>query len=200
MVAGISLFAHDYSSGLPAEVRTNLSFSSRASTLRPSTAYVLLTIADLQPGETILDFVCGIGTIPIHAKFMNPMCFSLGAEIDSDAVRQAAENARSTSVEVVQWDSRRIPLRDGCIDVIVADMPFGIRCGSHRSNARLYPMVLRETSRILRCGGRAVFLVMAKKLFLGSIASRRALEIQKSFDTVVGGLPVAIYVVQKCRE
>ena len=29
----------------------------------------------------------------------------------------------------VRWDARLLPLRAGCVDRVVSDLPFGVRCG-----------------------------------------------------------------------
>ena len=52
--------------------------------------------------------------------------------------------------DVVQWDAMNLPLRSGCIDSLVADLPFGKRCGTHAKNIHLYPAVLAEAGQVLR--------------------------------------------------
>lgn len=56
---------------------------------------------------------------------------------------------------VLRCNAMRIPVRGGTVECIVSDMPFGVRCGSHRANARLYPRFLRECHRLLRSAGKA---------------------------------------------
>lgn len=57
-----------------------------------------------------------------------------------------------------QCDAGRLPLRAGCVDVAVIDMPFGMRCGGKARMQKLFPRVLAELARVLRPGGRAVLL------------------------------------------
>jgi hypothetical protein len=54
---------------------------------------------------------------------------------------------------VFQWNASRIPLQNGSVDCIVSDLPFGRRCGNHRSNSKLYPSLLSEFARVLRAAG-----------------------------------------------
>lgn len=33
------------------------------------------------------------------------------------------------SCDVLHWDATHLPLRTGCVDRVICDMPFGVRCG-----------------------------------------------------------------------
>jgi hypothetical protein len=57
------------------------------------------------------------------------------------------------------------PMREGSVDVIICDLPFGKRCSDAKANQKLYPMALQEFSRLLRRGtGRCVLLTSARAL------------------------------------
>ena len=59
--------------------------------------------------------------------------------------------ARPVLIDVVQWDSTRLPLRAGVVDRLVTDLPFGKRSGSRSdNNDRLYPALFAECARVLR--------------------------------------------------
>eukprot|EP01065_Artemidia_motanka_P017937 TRINITY_DN21327_c0_g1_i1.p1 TRINITY_DN21327_c0_g1~~TRINITY_DN21327_c0_g1_i1.p1 ORF type:complete len:533 (+),score=103.18 TRINITY_DN21327_c0_g1_i1:55-1653(+) len=70
---------------------------------------------------------------------------------------------------VCRWDATMLPLRAGSVDAVVSDLPFGNRCGtSHAPGAKkakksdLYGGAIRESQRVLRAGGRFVFLVLQR--------------------------------------
>lgn len=44
---------------------------------------------------------------------------------------------------------------------VLTDLPFGKQFGTVQGNERLYPRVLAELARVVRCGGRAVLLTSA---------------------------------------
>ncbi|KDO30722.1 hypothetical protein SPRG_19668 [Saprolegnia parasitica CBS 223.65] len=142
------------------------------STLRPSTAYMLLQLARIEAGDIVLDAMCGVGTIPASATYLAAPVFALGGDVEEDAVEKAGRNVAARPATICQWDSQRLPLRDGCVDKIVIDMPFGVRCGSHQKNSKLYPRCMAELCRVLRDHGRIVLLVMSKKLIKGCLGNK----------------------------
>jgi tRNA G10 N-methylase Trm11 len=143
MFAGIALadptrFA--FKNRLANEDRSHLSDIKYISTLRPSTAYMMFQLAQQELGDIFLDSMCGVGTIPACcSEFSQNRIFSLGGEIDEGAVKKAGVNAslKARHVGICQWDSTMLPLRPKSIDKIVIDMPFGVRCGSHRNNSKV---------------------------------------------------------------
>lgn len=57
-------------------------------------------------------------------------------------------------VEIVQWDAGIIPLKRESVDVVICDMPFGMKHGNYRKNRRLYPVFFGEVLRILSRSGK----------------------------------------------
>jgi 23S rRNA G2445 N2-methylase RlmL len=39
------------------------------------------------------------------------------------------------------WNATALPLRRSTVDVVVCDMPFGMRCGNPKKNNNMYPRV-----------------------------------------------------------
>lgn len=70
LVLGVSLSANPRGfarSSLPAEPRPLLPHSQISARLRCSTAALMLQLAALQPGDVLLDPMCGVGTLPLEA-------------------------------------------------------------------------------------------------------------------------------------
>lgn len=61
---------------------------------------------------------------------------------------------KTLGIDQFEGDATDLPLRDKSIDIIIADMPFGRRHGSHMTNQKLYPRMIRESARVLRIGGQ----------------------------------------------
>ncbi|CAM9412217.1 unnamed protein product, partial [Phaeothamnion confervicola] len=174
VVAGLSLAAAGGSGGgagrtssqngrLPSERHAPFMPSpQRVAVLRPSTAHLMLRLAWASPRQFIVDDMAGVATIP-NLSSLAAFAASAAPGSDLDAAANAAGTAarrRLGVAEACRWDARCLPLRDAVADAFVVDFPFGMSCGSTRSNQRLYPLALREMARVLRSGGRAVLLCL----------------------------------------
>ncbi|CAM9093497.1 unnamed protein product [Ectocarpus fasciculatus] len=167
---------------IPKEDKGFIETGKRMSSLRPSTAYLMLRMAEPVVGDVIVDCMCGVGTIPFLGAGWFPGVYLVGGEVDDSAIEHVRRNAQSlrrspagragAAGSACAWDAQALPLRDGSVDAMVVDMPFGQSCGTPRQNARLYPLVMAEIARVLRPSGRAVLLVTQPHL-LGVPGLRR---------------------------
>lgn len=143
--------------------------------LKPSVARALLAEARVTAGDIVVD-PCGGGmTIPLEAADVQAgpcqyACVGIGGDVDADPLVCAMANAEAAgrhapAVGVLRWDGGALPLRSGIADAVVSDLPFGKRCGKPGQRGGLYSRVAREAARLLRPGGRAVFLCCGKKSF-----------------------------------
>ncbi|KAI9921261.1 hypothetical protein PsorP6_000470 [Peronosclerospora sorghi] len=143
MVAGIALGDSretQFRNQLAKERRHALIDAHYISTLRPSTAYLMLQLAQHEYGDIVLDSMCGIGTLPIcAADCTNDGVYALGGEVDEEPATKAGRNAlsRARLVDITRWNSATLPLRKQSIDRILIDLPFGVRCGTQRQNNKV---------------------------------------------------------------
>lgn len=133
--------------------------------LRPTIAAAMVRLAEIKSKHTILDPMCGAGTIlaEVHAAAQlagtRPECV-WGGDLEMAALRAASTNTRNLGrVLLVRWDARRLPLPDHCIDRILSNPPFGKQLSRPEEIGPLYQQALRECDRVLRPRGRAVLLV-----------------------------------------
>ena len=100
--------------------------------------------------------------------------------------------------DVMSWDACRLPLRDGLLDVLVCDLPFGKRIGYKGRNFMLYPAVLKEMGRVCKYKGKAVLLTQHKSAMNKALNSlNRVWQKQGTFFMNMGGLNAGIYVLKK---
>ncbi len=137
----------------------------RPASLRPSVAAAMVRLADLRPGMTVLDPMCGVGTILAETlergrlASIKPLSLA-GGDLDLAAVRAASPNLRSLGhVYLHQWDARALPLPDSSIDRVLSNPPFGKQLGTPETIGPLYRQALREYDRVLKPKGKAVLLV-----------------------------------------
>ncbi|RHY85351.1 hypothetical protein DYB35_006372 [Aphanomyces astaci] len=198
-VVALVMHSHtiNYRGGRLAPEARHLSSLQYISTLRPSTAYLMLQLAKCQPGDVVLDCMCGVGTLPACAVRWGRHVFGLGGDVTRDAVDQASANCTGQNASICQWSAENLPLRAACVDRILVDMPFGIRCGNSVNNSKLYPKAIAEMARVLRLHGIAVLLVMSKKLLIHSVRNTPSLVVVDALQVNIGGLGVGVFVLQK---
>lgn len=136
----------------------------RPGSLKPTVAAAMLRLADVQPGERLLDPCCGSGTIVIEAALLGAA--AQGGDIDAEAVEAALANAAAAGVDVpiTQRDARALPLPDRNIDCVVSNLPWGRQIAVDDALARLYAEFCAEIERVNAPGGRVVVLTSAPKL------------------------------------
>jgi tRNA (guanine6-N2)-methyltransferase len=146
-----------------------------------------------------LDPMCGAGTTLIERALSGRYRCLLGGDIDSRAVGAALENIgpRHRPVCVRQWDAAALPLADGSVDKVVANLPFGEQVGSHAHNVRLYPLLLREMARVLRPHGRIVLLTAERQLIQDALAATQKLNLHERHNILLLGMPSTIYVINR---
>jgi arsenite methyltransferase len=107
-------------------------------------------VADLQPGETVLDLGSGAGAdVLISARRVGPTGRAIGLDMTDEMLQLARSNAQRAGVGNVEFHKgyiEEIPLPDGSVDVVISN------CVLNLSGDK--PRVLREAARVLRPGGR----------------------------------------------
>jgi 23S rRNA G2445 N2-methylase RlmL len=134
--------------------------------LRPTVAGAMVRLAGIGPGMTMLDPMCGAGTIlaetiEVAKRRRGARVEVIGGDLDPNAVFVASQNLENVGPAVLaRWDSRRLPLATHSVDRIVSNPPFGKQLASPDEIAPLYAAAAAEWDRVLKPGGRGVFLVM----------------------------------------
>jgi SAM-dependent methyltransferase len=109
-----------------------------------------LSVAELRPGETVLDLGSGGGLdVLLSARRVAPDGVAYGLDGSSDMLtlaRMNADHAQITNARFLQGHIENIPLPDDHIDVVISN------CVINLSGDK--PRVLAEAFRVLRPGGR----------------------------------------------
>lgn len=160
--------------------------------------------------RVVCDMMCGSGTIPLEAAAVagDAPCCVLGGEVASAYAASTLANLRACGragavarrVSVLNWDARALPLRSGVVDAVVCDMPYGLRCGNARKNARMYGAILAEVARVLAPGARAWLLTTETKLVRRCLADVPQLQHTGSYCVDNSGLPVELFCLTKPAE
>lgn len=133
--------------------------------LRPTMAAAMVRLAGAAPGDMVLDPMCGAGTILGEQIELSKLRRAgrvevLGGDLDKNALRAAAANLKRVGPALLaNWDTVRLPLAVECVDRIICNPPFGKQLASPDEIGPLYRSLVRESNRVLKKSGKAVFLV-----------------------------------------
>jgi arsenite methyltransferase len=170
-------------------------------------------LAQLEPGETVLDLGSGGGIdVLLSAKRVGPAGKAYGLDMTDEMLALANENKRKagvTNVEFLKGEIEHIPLPDNSVDVIISNCVINLSADKDR--------VLREALRVLKPGGRfAVSDVVTRGemlpeirqnvlLWVGCVAGAleeneyRAKLAAAGFEKI-GIEPTRIYRIEDARE
>jgi arsenite methyltransferase len=107
-------------------------------------------VADLRPGETVLDLGSGAGAdVLISARRVAPDGRAFGLDMTPEMLELARSNAAEAgvdNVEFLQGYLEEIPLPDASVDVVISNCVINLAADK--------TVVLQEAARVLRPGGR----------------------------------------------
>jgi len=126
----------------------------------PLEARAIANLAGARPGETVLDPMCGTGGILVEAGLVGGRVVGFDAQRKmvrgarenlARYLEESAETSGSTAVgfDVGLADAARLPLRDGAVDAVVVDVPYGRQSKVASPDVdSLVAAVLAETRRV----------------------------------------------------
>jgi arsenite methyltransferase len=107
-------------------------------------------LAELKPGETVLDLGSGGGIdVLLSARRVGPAGKAYGLDMTDEMLALANENKRKAGAENVEFlrgEIESIPLPDNSVDVVISNCVINLSANKDR--------VLKEAFRVLRPGGR----------------------------------------------
>jgi arsenite methyltransferase len=107
-------------------------------------------VADLHPGEAVLDLGSGGGIdVLLSAKRVGPNGIAYGLDMTDEMLKLASKNSEAAGVTNVRWLKgflEDIPLPDESVDVVISNCVINLSPDKAR--------VLNEVSRVLKPGGR----------------------------------------------
>lgn len=169
--------------------------------INPSLAYVMCMIANLKDNDIVYDPFCGSGVLPISAlKYFN-IKRAICSDISGSAVEKCKSNFNTANIEenrymIFRSDIKDVYLNKRNIDLIISNLPFGIRVGNHNDNISSYIGLESVAQRVLRSKGRLILLTQEKKL-LRDVFKKDKWSIKSVLRVNEGGLKPEVFMIEK---
>jgi arsenite methyltransferase len=146
-------------------------------------------LAELKPGETVLDLGSGGGIdVLLSARRVGPTGKAFGLDMTDEMLALARDNqlkAGVDNVEFLKGEIENIPLPDNSVDVVISNCVINLSGDKDR--------VLREAFRVLKPGGRfAVSDVVTR----GEVPARIRQDILLWVGCIAGALDDADYAAK----
>ncbi|MEM2341054.1 MAG: THUMP domain-containing protein [Candidatus Bathyarchaeia archaeon] len=172
------------------------------SALNPIIAYAMLRLAEVKPGDKVLDPFCGGGTIIIEAAQVWGNLDLLGIDISPKSVEGAWKNAEAAGVKdrvkFMVGDSRRLNkvlAVDWKVNKVVSNLPFGIRSGRLEVIPKIYEDFLRTLKSFLEEDSRVCLLTIHKRI-LEDLCGELGYTLIDSRQILYGGLQAWIILLK----
>jgi 23S rRNA G2445 N2-methylase RlmL len=172
---------------------------SISASMKPALAACLARyIAPYVDRPRVLDPFCGSGTLLFSCEEAFPCASLLGVDISQNAVQVAKENAAAgkSRARFVQKDVRRFEPREPA-DLVIANLPFGNRVGTHDDNRALYAAFLDKLPQLLAPGGVALLYTMEYRLLSSCLKRQGAPLLAETRRTEAGGLMPWVFLLQQ---
>jgi len=170
--------------------------------LKPSLAYVMLRLSGARDGESIVDPMCGGGTIAVEAALLYESSPITCIDINPRFLKGTLVNVIAARVEgrvrLVHGDARRLTRYTGVesVDRIVTNPPYGIRMGELGEVRETMEEFIVEAYRALKRGG-TLTLITPDWGYVVEKALREGLELRHTRVVRHGDLQAGIVVLGK---
>lgn len=173
----------------------------REGSLPPTVAAAMAFLGKPGRRDTVLDPVCGSGTLLAEAHAYAPAATLHGIDTDQKAIKTARHNlAGIEEATLVQGDAQATDLADSSVSLVLGNLPFGKQYGDAAENRTLYAALLDEMLRLAAPAGWRAVLLAADAELLTDAATQRNLKVDRRLPVRVRGEAAAILVLSKAGD
>jgi len=169
--------------------------------LNATIAQAMILMTDPTPYDVFLNLGCGSGTLLVERLEYAPAKQAIGCDLNPEVLACARQNVEAAGLQdrcqLETWDARAMPLSDGSVDALCADLPFGHLVGSHEENLALYPALLDEAGRVAKRGALFAAITHEVRLMENLLAQSTLWETLATIRVAQGGLNPRIFVLRR---
>ena len=147
---------------------------------------------------SVLDPFCGSGSLLFSVEKIMDCSQLRGVDKSSTAIEIARANALAgrSRASFITKDILHYEAKKG-FDLVISNMPFGLRVGSHINNKDLYRGFVKKLPYLIADNGVAVLYTMEYKLLQSCIRQTKGLRLRNAVRTEAGGLLPWIFIIDK---
>ncbi len=170
--------------------------------LKSTLAYSMLRLAGARDGATVLDPMCGGGTVAIEAALLfeeSPvLCIDKNPRHIKGAVMNALAARVANRIRFTVHDATRLPelLGEKSVDYAVSNPPYGIKLGDPWSVRRLYDRFLPSLYAVMRPGGKAA-MITADPAYFERASLRAGFRVSHARRVRHGDLWTTVFVLER---
>lgn len=168
--------------------------------LNACVAAAMIRLARPTPSDCVLNVCCGSATLMVELEQAYIVRHCIGVDVDTHALSLASAHLQAAHVDncaLIAGDATALPLSDRSVSLIMADLPFGQRVGSHAENLALYPALMNEAARVAGAGARLVLITHEKRLIRQILHEHPAWAIIEELEINQNGLHPVIVVLER---
>jgi 23S rRNA G2445 N2-methylase RlmL len=170
--------------------------AEREGSLPPTVAAAMAFLGKADDRDTILDPVCGTGTLLAEAAAYAPGAELIGRDLDPKAIKAARRNLADRSIDLDVSDARDLDLGPATVTLVLANLPFGKQFGDADENPDLYRAFITAMRHNAEPHAwRAVLLVADPDVLKDAIAPQ-PIRITKRVPIRLRGESAVIVVLQ----
>ncbi|MGF1534326.1 MAG: hypothetical protein ACFCUI_11540 [Bernardetiaceae bacterium] len=173
--------------------------------LKPTIAYAMLQMAEIQAGHTLLDPMCGSGTILLEAAECLPKGVRLlGGELRPEIAEGAQENITHSGYTIELYpeaDARHLGEYFGeeRVDRVVCNLPYGIQSGKNQRIRGLYEQFLSSLAPLMPPESKVVLLTARPDALRHVLLKLKTFKIITETVIESGGLYPHIFQLEKIK-
>lgn len=169
--------------------------------LNAAVAHAMALMTAPTPDDLVINLGCGSGSLMIERLLAQRAKRVIGVDNDCEVLNCALQNAAGRGlggqIALLHTDMTRLPFASACADVLLADLPFGQRVGTHAENERLYPRMMQESARIAKPGGVFALITHEIRLIDDLLRHNDAWHVEQQIKITLRGLHPRIYILRR---
>ena len=147
--------------------------------------------------------MAGVGTIPIEGSQVYPSSTFLCSDIHYKSIEMAQENIENFvdngNVFCMRGNVKKLYLSEDSVDVVVTDLPYGVRHSSHKKNLSLYKEMMEELSRITKSGATVVLYTTEVGIIHEILKEQASWKLLNSLGIDNSGQPAVAFVLKNLK-